>query len=120
MKFKVMILALMLCGVANAQFKNQADIANYTSNWHVLYIDSLAATTSEDTLVLPSGFIYNIEIIARGANMLYKTTKASAYQKWCPLLQNESDAYMGTASVDSIFFKTSSGSGAVIVKWSKF
>ncbi len=117
---KVLFLALVFCGVLNAQFKNQADIANYTSNWHVLYIDSLAASTSEDTLVLPAGFIYNIQIVARGANMLYKTTKASEYQKWCPLLQNESDSFMGTASVDSVFFKTSSGTGALIVKWSKF
>jgi hypothetical protein len=122
---KLFVLGFMfVCTMAvQAQnYENPADLDNYNKNWTHTYNDSMAATTSVDTLILgTTGKKFNTLITARGANLVYKLTKASLYQPhWIPLLQNESKSYAGTTEIDSVFFKTSSGTGAIIVEWSKF
>jgi hypothetical protein len=121
MKFWKVILFVLFAVSVQAQFVPSQQIENYTANWHFLYCDSMQATTAVDTLVLPSGFLYNIVLTARGSNVVFKTTKATAYQPhWIPLLVNESYSYTGTASVDSIFFKASTTTCALIAQWTKF
>lgn len=114
---KVLFLALVFCGVLNAQQIPQADLFNHMYNWTTFHCDSIATAASEyDTLIFPSGRIANMTVYAFAAEAKIKFTLADSTIEWARIAAADKIEIPGLVKPDTLYI-LGVGTGSVRVTY---
>jgi len=110
----VFVFCIYTASADTNSLKSERQISNFVHQNYEVYGDSLAVTTSEAVLVFQS-LSYNIEMTALDGDVLFKFSKnTDKWPKWHRLPENWSKS-LSVGDLDSLVYKTATGTAALQV-----